>query len=78
MSKTTVLIAEPADDEFERIRTLVTDFGLKVVRATRAAEVFALVNAGVDFFLLLHSTQSGQSHTTNLNLCVAARKGDLN
>ena len=52
MAKTTILIAEADDEQFERLKTLVADLGLKPVRAVRAAEVFALLNAGVDLALV--------------------------
>ena len=52
MAKTTILIAEPDDEQFERLKGLVVDLGLKPVRAVRAAEVFALCNAGVDLALI--------------------------
>jgi HD-like signal output (HDOD) protein len=52
MAKTTILIAESDDEQFERLKEIVVDLGLKPVRAVRAAEVFALFNAGVDLALI--------------------------
>jgi HD-like signal output (HDOD) protein/CheY-like chemotaxis protein len=52
MAKTTILIAESNDEAFARLRELVSEVGLKPVRATRAAEVLALTKAGVDLALI--------------------------
>ena len=52
MAKTTILIAESDDEQFERVKALVVDLGLKPVRAVRVAEVLALINAGVDLAVI--------------------------
>ena len=52
MAKTTILIAESDDEQFDRLKLLMVDLGLKPVRAVRSAETFALIKAGVDLALI--------------------------
>jgi HD-like signal output (HDOD) protein/ActR/RegA family two-component response regulator len=52
MAKTKILIGESDDEAFGHVRDLIAQIGLKVVRATRAAEVIALAKAGVDLAII--------------------------
>ena len=52
MSKSTMVIATDNDTDFERLKALVTEFGIKPVRAKRMAELCAFGDAGVELALV--------------------------
>ena len=52
MAKTTILIGESDDEHYDRLRAMLSELGLKPVRAVRVAEVLALVKAGVNLAMI--------------------------